>query len=89
MTGPKSTVRFSSRWQKERKRQAIYTQVLSIRYCYGGKSINITYSDSVSVVLVILQATLMHRIKLSSVVCSAVKDLRTLSYIQQNFRESY
>ena len=49
-------------------------------YCFhGGKTINITYSERVSVALVIQHAMRMRRIILSSVVCPAVPYFSILS----------
>jgi len=49
--------------------------------CCCGKATSFTYSEYVSVVLVIQQATRMRRIILSSVVCPAAPYFSTLHYL--------
>jgi len=54
--------------------------------CVRGKAISITYSDSMSVVLVIQHAKRIGRI-MSSVACSALHYFSTVSHKRRDFRE--
>jgi hypothetical protein len=58
----------------------------SRNHCCRGKAISITYSECVSVALVIQHAKRMRRIILSSVVCPALPYFSTLSHKRLDFR---
>jgi hypothetical protein len=58
----------------------------SRNHCYRGQAISITYSEYVSVALVIQHAKRMRRIILSSVACPAVPYFYTLSRKRDDFR---
>jgi hypothetical protein len=51
-----------------------------------GKAVSITHSDCVSVALDIQQVERMRRVELSSVACSALQNVSTLSHKRQDFR---
>jgi hypothetical protein len=72
-------------------RQAMYVQRIiearSHNHCYRGKAINITYSECVSVVLVIQHAKRLLGIILSSVACAAVTYFPRLSHKHRDFRK--
>ena len=59
----------------------------SCDHCCRGKEISSTYSECVSIALVIQRAMHMHRIIFSPVACLAVPNLFTLSHKLQNFRK--
>jgi hypothetical protein len=60
-------------------------QVRSRNYCYSGEAISITYSQCVSVALVIQHAKHMRRIILYSVACLTVVYFFTLSHKRHDF----
>ena len=59
---------------------ALNVEVLSRNHCCSGNAISITYSEYVTVVLVIQHAMRMRRILLSSVACPALPYFSTLSH---------
>jgi hypothetical protein len=66
---------------------ALNIEVLSLNHCCSGNAISITYSECVTVVLVIQHAKRMRRILLSSVVCPALPYFSALSHRRHVFRE--
>jgi hypothetical protein len=60
----------------------------SRNYCCRGKLRSITYSECVSVVLVIQHAKRMRNILLSSVACLDLQHFSTLSQERHDFREN-
>jgi hypothetical protein len=59
----------------------------SSNHCWSAKAINITYSECVLAALRSQHATGMRRTILSSVACSALQCLSTLSHKRQDFRK--
>ena len=76
--------------QAEKDRQCTYnnTEGRSRNNCCRGKAISITYSECVSVALVIQHAMRMRRIILSSVASLALSYFYTLSHRWHDFREN-
>jgi hypothetical protein len=62
------------------------TEARSRNHCCRGKAISFTYSECVSVSLFIQHAKRMRRIILSSVACSTLQYLSTLSHKRHDFR---
>ena len=62
-------------------------QARSCNHCCCGKAINVTYSECVSVALVVQHAKRMRRIILTYVACMAVPYFSTLSHKRQEYRK--
>jgi hypothetical protein len=62
-------------------------EALSLNHCCRGKAISITYSECVSVALVIQHAKRMSRIILSYVTCLSLPHFSTLSHKRHEFRK--
>ena len=59
----------------------------SRNHCCRGRAKSITYSECVSIALVIQHAKRMRRITLPSVVCPALQYFSTLSHKRDDFRK--
>ena len=59
----------------------------SRNHCCHGKAISITYSECISVALVILHSLCMLHIVLSSVACPVLPHFPTLSHKRHDFRK--
>jgi len=64
-----------------------YIQVRPRNLCCRGQAISITYSECLSLALVIHHSKRLNRIKLSYVACLALPQLPTLSHKEIDFRE--
>jgi hypothetical protein len=79
----------TARFKVQQDTQCTYnvTEARSRNHCCRGKVISITYSECVSVALVIQHAKRMRRVILSSVVCPALPYFSTLTHERYDFGE--
>jgi hypothetical protein len=75
--------------QKESRlaKYVCHTEARSRNHCCGGKAISITYSECVSVALVVQHTKRVRPITLSSMACPALPYFSTLSHKKHDFRE--